>query len=133
MHPPNIFVEKLFKVVINKFFAEVLEIGKTAAPPFTLFYIIHLLLEALVINFVLDRWIPPDLIQFLWFRLFFVFLDKSEKDKRIENLTNTKPTLKRKDNHEKNTNILKRKRESKNKKAREQDEIITKSILDEQV
>ena len=66
-------------------------------------------------------------------RLFFVFLDKSEKDKKIENLTNTKPILKRKDNHEKNTNILKRKRESKNKKAREQDEIITKSILDEQV
>ena len=71
--------------------------------------------------------------------LFFVFLDKSEKDKKIENLTKTKPILKRKDNQKKknldsyHTNILKRQRESKTKMARKQDEIIAKAILDEEV
>jgi hypothetical protein len=32
MHPPKIFVEKLFQVLIIPFLAEVLKIGKTAAP-----------------------------------------------------------------------------------------------------
>jgi hypothetical protein len=36
MHPPKIFVEKLFKVLINPFLAEVLKTGKTAAPLYSM-------------------------------------------------------------------------------------------------
>jgi hypothetical protein len=40
MHPPKIFVEKLFQVLIIPFLAEVLKIGKTAAPLSLLFCIL---------------------------------------------------------------------------------------------